>query len=411
MTVNSMFTTTSQTTTWLYENSLQVILANQSASGAFTASPNFGPYRYCWFRDGAFIALALTETARPETLEASRRFHDWVNQIIQRYRSLAQGAIVRVNSGQTLDPVRDVLHCRYTLEGEPSAEDWTPFQIDGFGTWLFALAEYCRALDPATASQAVACYNDSIALLVDYLGALWRVPNYDCWEEHGDKLATSTLAALYGGLARVAELAAYRPADGLMAGAGASATRLAAEIKAYILQNGTATDQASGQTYLTKFCGGVDAGELAGVVDANLLWAAVPYGLLPVDDPLIKATVERIIQDLVAGGKLNSLAGVHRYTGDSYFGGGEWLLLTAWLASVRLAQGNSDEAKALLDWIEKQARPDGALPEQTFEHLNRPAMLDHWVKLWGEVATPLVWSHASYVTLVNRLRAAGIALA
>jgi GH15 family glucan-1,4-alpha-glucosidase len=27
------------------------------------------------------------------------------------------------------------------------------------------------------------------------------------------------------------------------------------------------------------------------------------------------------------------------------------------------------------------------------------------------VATPLVWSHASYVTLVNRLRAAGIALA
>jgi isomaltose glucohydrolase len=105
------------------------------------------------------------------------------------------------------------------------------------------------------------------------------------------------------------------------------------------------------------------------------------------------------------------VAGVHRYTGDSYFWGGEWLLLTAWLAIVRLAGGNSDEAKALLDWIERQARPDGALPEQTFEYLNRPAMLDHWVKLWGEVATPLVWSHASYVTLVNRLRAAGIALA
>lgn len=410
MTVDTILTSTTLNTGWLYENSLQVILANQSASGAFTASPNFGQYHYSWFRDGAFIALALTETGRPETLAASRRFHDWVNLIIQRYRSLAQGAIARVKAGQALDPVRDVLHCRYTLDGEPSGEDWTPFQIDGFGTWLFALADYCRALDPAQASQALARYNASIGLLVDYLGALWRIPNFDSWEEHGDKLATSTLAALYGGLSRVAELAAYRPGDSLLGEAAATAGGLAAEIKAFILQNGTATDATTGQRYLTKFCGGSPAGELAGAVDANLLWAAIPYGLWPVDHPLIQATVERIIGDLVAGGQLNGQAGVHRYARDSYFGGGEWLLLTAWLAVVRLEGGDLDGARALLGWIENQAQPDGAMPEQTFEHLNQPAMLDHWIKLWGEVASPLVWSHASYVTLVNRLRAAGVSL-
>ena len=411
MTVDSTLPSTTLNTGWLYENSLKVILANQADSGAFIASPNFGQYHYSWFRDGAFIALALSETGRPETITASRRFHDWVNNIIQRYRTLAEGAIAKVKAGETLNPVRDVLHCRYTVDGEPSVEDWTPFQIDGFGTWLYALADYCRALEPSEAAQELARYNDSIALLVDYLGALWRIPNYDCWEEHGDKIATSTLAALYGGLSQVVELAAYRPGDALLAGAATTSVGVAAEIKAYILENGTATDSATGQRYLTKFCGGAAPGELAGTVDANLLWAAVPYGLWTVNDPLIQATVERIIQDLVAGGKLNGQAGVHRYARDTYFGGGEWLLLTAWLAIVRLAQSDVSGAKALLQWIEKQAQPDGALPEQTFEHLNQPDMLNFWVDLWGEVATPLVWSHASYVSLINCLRVAGVTLA
>ncbi|HEX2910624.1 MAG TPA: glycoside hydrolase family 15 protein [Chloroflexia bacterium] len=394
----------------LYEYSLKVILENQSSTGAFIASPNFSQYKYSWFRDGSFIALALAETARPETIAASGRFHAWVNAIIQRYRSLAEQAIAKVKNGQELNPVTDVLHCRYTVEGLPSMEDWTPFQIDGFGTWLFALAEYCKVLDGATVAQELAAYSDSIILLVAYLEALWQVPNFDCWEEHGDKIATSTLAALYGGLSRIPELAAYLPEDTRLAEAATSATKTAAEIKAYILQNGIATAETGGQRYLTKFCGGADPGELAGAVDANLLWVAVPYGLLPVDDPLIQNTVERIIKDLIFEQQLNGLAGVHRYARDTYYGGGEWLLLTAWLAMVRLAGGDADGAKTLSNWIEKQAEANGDLPEQTFEHLNRPDMSGYWKDLWGEVATPLVWSHASYISLVNRLRAAGILL-
>lgn len=418
MTVDSTVASLTLNTGWLYENSLRVIMANQAATGAFIAAPNFGQYRYSWFRDGAFIALALSDTGRPETLEAARRFHGWVNEIVQRYRALAESTIAKVKAGQTLDPVTDVLHCRYTVDGEPSQDDWVPFQIDGFGTWLYILAEYCKKLEPAQAAAELAQYGDSIALLVDYLGALWQTPNYDSWEEHGDKIATSTLAALYGGLSRVAELAAYLPEDTILETAASTATQTAGEIKKYILEHGTTTDPDTGQRYLTKFCGGANPGELAGAVDANLLWVAIPYSLLPVNDPLIQATVEKIVRDLVAGGKLDasqldtsqldSSAGVHRYARDTYFGGGEWLLLTAWLAVVRLEQGDTAGAKALLSWIEKQARPDGALPEQTFEHMNKPDMLNFWVELWGEVASPLVWSHASYVTLVNRLRSAGV---
>ncbi|MBN9392577.1 MAG: hypothetical protein J0I20_31370 [Chloroflexi bacterium] len=408
MSVDSTVTSPVLNTGWLYENSLRVILANQAPTGAIIASPNFGQYGYSWFRDGAFIALALADTGRPETIEAARRFHGWVNATIRRYRDLALNAIAKVKAGQTLDPVTDVLHCRYTVDGEPSQDDWVPFQIDGFGTWLYVLAEYCQRLEPAQAATELAGYSDAIVLLVDYLGALWQTPNYDCWEEHGDKIATSTLAALYGGLSRVADLAAYRPGDGVLENAATTAKNTAKDIKAYILAKGTVLDPVSAQRYLTKYCGGADPGELAGAVDSNLLWAAVPYGLWPVDDPLITTTVEKILRDLVASGQPDGTAGAHRYARDSYFGGGEWLLLTAWLAVVRLDQGDTAGAKALLGWIERQASPDGDMPEQTFEHMNRPDMLNHWIETWGEVANPLVWSHASYVTLVNRLRSAGL---
>nr|MBI2904378.1 glycoside hydrolase [Chloroflexota bacterium] len=43
----------------LYRQSIEIILRNQTASGAYLASPNFPTYHYCWFRDGSFIAYAM----------------------------------------------------------------------------------------------------------------------------------------------------------------------------------------------------------------------------------------------------------------------------------------------------------------------------------------------------------------
>ena len=44
----------------LHRHSLAVILDNQQASGAYLACPNMPDYQFSWFRDGAFIAYALT---------------------------------------------------------------------------------------------------------------------------------------------------------------------------------------------------------------------------------------------------------------------------------------------------------------------------------------------------------------
>jgi len=92
--------------------------------------------------------------------------------------------------------------------------------------------------------------------------------------------------------------------------------------------------------------------------------------------------------------------GVHRHLEDVYYGGGEWLLLTAMLG---LAQ--PDRGAEALEWIAAHAEPDGSLPEQAQDHLLHPDAYDEWVARWGPPPSPLLWSHAMFLTLDHELRA------
>jgi GH15 family glucan-1,4-alpha-glucosidase len=86
--------------------------------------------------------------------------------------------------------------------------------------------------------------------------------------------------------------------------------------------------------------------------------------------------------------------GVHRHLEDTYYGGGEWLLLTALLG---LAE--PDRAAECLEWIEAHAVENGGLPEQSQDHLLAPERFEDWAARWGPPASPLLWSHAMYLTL------------
>ena len=92
--------------------------------------------------------------------------------------------------------------------------------------------------------------------------------------------------------------------------------------------------------------------------------------------------------------------GVHRHLEDVYYGGGEWLLLTALLG---LAE--PDRGAERLEWIAAHAQPDGSLPEQSQDHLLHPETYDEWVAKWGPPPSPLLWSHAMFLTLDQRLGA------
>lgn len=353
----------------LYEYSKEMILTTQAPSGAYIASPNFPMYHYAWFRDGAFIAYAMDLIGEHAS---AARFHDWAAATIARHAAKVQGCIAKAPRGEPISP-SDGLHTRYTLEGAEGTEAWTNFQLDGFGTWLWSAIEHLRRTrDDAAAAR----WADSLALVADYLAALWRQPSYDCWEEFGDHLHISTLAALYGGLRAYTD---WRN--------DSARARVAEEIREFVLEQGVRNG------HLVKFIG-------SDAVDASLLGAATPYRLLAPNDPRMVATVEKIERDLRRDG-----GGVHRYAADSYYGGGEWILLTAWLGWYYAERGETARAHDCFAWAMAQADERGELPEQIPVHLNAPSEYSTWVARWGAIAKPLLWSHAKFLIVWKALNA------
>jgi GH15 family glucan-1,4-alpha-glucosidase len=353
----------------LVRRSIEIIQGNQSPSGAYVASPNFPTYGYCWFRDGSFIAYAMDLAGQRES---SARFHAWAADAVNARADLARRAVVKARRGESLTGA-DVLHTRYTLDGhDATAEVWPNFQLDGFGTWLWALGEHVRLSGQALPPDWLA----AAQLVADYLAALWTRPCYDCWEEFPDQVHTHTLAAIFGGL----------EAFGRLAGVDQSATL--APLRQFIF------DQARVDGHWVKYAG-------SQAVDASLLGLATPYRVVRPGDPMMRATVARIEADLARDG------GLHRYASDTYYGGGEWVLLTAWLAWYYAELGEAAKAQAALRWVEAQADNDGQLPEQVPINLLDPSCLAPWRKRWGEIANPLLWSHAQYLIAAANLAQQG----
>ncbi len=347
----------------LVQHSIKVIRENQAPSGAYIASPNFPVYRYCWFRDGSFIAYAMDLAGEHDS---ARRFHEWASRTVQRYEAKLCRCIE--NAGRGSKPTaEECFHTRFTLEGLEAQDDWPNHQLDGLGTWLWALSQHAQL---SGASAALESWQRAAPPIREYLAALWRLPCYDCWEEHGDRVHTYTLAAIYGGLRSVAEWFG----DG-------RAAETAAEIRSFV------ADKMVHDGHLCKFAGSHE-------VDANLLAVTTPYGLFNSGDEIIRSTLARTENELRAGS-----GGLHRYKQDTYYGGGEWVLLTAWLGWHYVNQGQTEPAQAIKAWVEAQASSDGELPEQVPRNLNEPSYYPIWLERWGAIATPLLWSHAMYLIL------------
>lgn len=356
----------------LVTHSLAVIEAGQAASGAYIACPSYPTYNYCWFRDGTFIAAAMD---RWQKHESARRFYDWATSLVVAQTGAIERSLANAAQGHPLNPA-DLLHTRYTLDSQQGEEDWPNFQLDGFGTLLWGLQRHMQLADlpdmPPTWTRAA-------DLLVRYLAALWRRPNSDCWEEFADQIAVSTLAALYAGLRAIAQAYETNGRDATLA------LETARQIKEFLLRSGVRDG------HLIKQIGGED------VVDASLLWACVPfheYALLRPEEPLMRATVARIERDL-----RGKSGGVHRYAGDTFYGGGEWILLTALLGEYYAITGDLAGAQHCLAFAEASADERGNLPEQVSRAPLHPAYVERWFGLWGPVACPLLWSHAAYLSL------------
>ncbi len=350
--------------------SLEVLKAGQSPSGALIASPDFGVYRFAWLRDGAFCSHALDLAGETD---AAWRWHEWVLRSVEAHRPMIETITERVAAGDT-PPAHEMPPARYTLDGalerdSGDVEPWPNFQLDGYGMWLWALDEHLRghALPEVHAA--------TVELVAHYLHQSGLLECWNCWEEFDGGHHASTVASVFAGLRAAATLLG-----------DVRWSEAAEQIRGVLL-----TD------YLVD--GRFRRGAADDRVDGSLLWLSVPFDVLPRDDPRIVATVETVRADLCGPG-----GGVYRFLGDTYFGGGQWLLLTSWLSWHDTLSGRPDLAAAAQQWVRSHALENGDLPEQVCGNAQDASMVEPWIERWGTVATPLLWSHAMYLT-AERARA------
>lgn len=347
---------------------LAAMRACQQDNGALVASPDFAEYRYCWLRDSSFAAYAFDRCGEHD---ASARYHDWVNNALHGVGAQIDLATRQREAGEAVDN-RVLPPARFRLDGTVAADDWPNFQIDGYGTWLWSLGEHLRRTGrPALPAK----FQHSARRAASYLAAFALDPCYDVWEENGDGVHTSTLACAYGGLTAAAALLDEPDLQ-----------RRASEVQTYVRVRATVAG---------RYC----KSSVSTAVDASLIWLATPFGLVDSADPLFRATLQAISQELTFDG------GLRRFPSDTFFGGGAWPVLTASLGWHQAAAGDRDAALRNLAWIAGHIDGRGRLGEQFGGERRLPASYREWVDRWGHPARELLWSHAMYAVLSTEIGA------
>jgi GH15 family glucan-1,4-alpha-glucosidase len=270
-------------------------------------------------------------------------------------------------------PLDRMLPTRFTFAGEDGSDPWWDFQTDGYGMWLWSVVTHADRH-----GRDLGRWLPGIEVAVDFTTAFWDLPCYDWWEEHVEHRHTSTLGAIHGGLVAIAASAV------LDTDRADAARATAARARALVL------DAGGVDGHLSKWLG-------SDAVDGSLPACIVPFGVVGVDDPIAVATLASVGVDLDIDG------GVHRFRADVFYGGGQWLLLSALLGWNKAATGDVDGAWRHLRWIADRATDDGDLPEQVPDDLRHPGSRQEWLDRWGPVATPLLWSHGMYLILADEL--------
>jgi len=352
----------------LFQVSINRIKESQSKWGSFVASPTFPTYAFCWYRDSAFIAYALSLTGE---FESAERFHNWAAATLLENEMLIESAL-RLSPENALSKGL-YINARYQMDGssEPHDEEndsWPNFQLDGLGTWIWSLEQQSLLSRKSPSDEMIR----AVDLASRYLIHMWRLPCFDYWEENPDEVHASTIISIRSGLISAEVLL------------GENFYEVIAEIDALlessIIKDGIATKSSTRND-----------------LDSSSLGFIIPFGAAPSSafDP------ERQLSGIVS--ELGKSGGFQRYASDTYYGGGAWILLTAWGAWAAISLGRFDLAEELLVWIEEKADSAGNLPEQISDPDQNAEYLKEWNDRWGKSANPLTWSHAMYVIAVHAL--------
>ncbi|MGP8073000.1 MAG: glycoside hydrolase family 15 protein [Thermoplasmata archaeon] len=343
----------------VYRRSVILLRHCTGSNGAIIASPDTrslvaagDTYNYCWWRDGGYVSKAMDEAG---LYENAARFLDFAKACQSEdgsffHRHFPDGAI-----GSTWHP--------------------PPFlQIDQTASVVAAVwHHFKRGADPDVLVDLWPLVKGAATFLEKFRDPVTRLPapSFDLWEERLGIHTYSTSAVAHA-LERAARIAQEIGKD---PGAWRQASE---EIREAAVRHLWDADRGR---FLRSITPRDDR------LDASIL-LALKLGLLPWEDPRARSAVDRIEGRLWCPG----IGGLARYEGDLYYGNeNPWIIATLWLAEARLRLGDRNRCRELIEWVAQHGTPTELLPEQLDRTSGEP-----------KSATPLTWSHSTYVDVVHK---------
>ncbi len=371
----------------MYRRSLLVLRTQLDRDGGITAANdsdviqfNRDTYSYIWPRDGALVANALDLAGY---IILSQRF----------YRFIAD----------RLEP-DGYFHHKYNPDGTV-ASSWHPWYLNGkaqlpiqedetalvlWALWnhfvLYRDIEFIKPLYKPlikTAADFMCRYRDRETGLPD--------ASYDLWEERRGILSF-TVGTVFGGLTAASLFCTVF-----------GETERAEKYQQAAAEIRDAASAHLWQSDLNRFCRMVYRDETGALkVDTGhdaSLWGLYAFGMYSATDERIRATFSALRDRLWIQ---TPVGGMARYEDDDYYRvsrdvpGNPWFTCTLWLADYLAGSAETrtdlDEAIDLMTWVTDHALPSGVLAEQVHPFTGAPLSV-----------SPLTWSHATFVTLTQRV--------
>lgn len=368
----------------LYKRSLLVIRTHVDNTGGIIASCDSGMlqygrdnYSYIWPRDASFVAMALDRAGQ---YEASRKFYEFCVDTIT-----ADGYFFhKYRSDKALG---SSWHGWLSRDGKLRL----PIQEDETALVVSALWRHYELTKDLEFVELV--YNKLIKKASDFLLGyrthhMLPKPTYDLWEEKWG-VHTFTVSTVYDALLSASKFANLlgKDVDKKLYKDAAGEIRKAAIKHLY--------NEHTNYFYKYIDFEGEDILHDA-TIDASSFYGAFKFDLFPADNQNLIKSYKTFKKELTCGTKIG---GISRYVGDVYYQvsgsapSNPWLITTLWNAQYEIKTAKSrkdlEKVKETFDWTARCTPNLSMLPEQINPYTAE-----------GLSATPLIWSHAEYVTTV-----------
>lgn len=359
----------------VFKTSLMVMRTHADNNGGIIASSDFDllrygrdNYTYVWPRDASFVAQAFN---RAGYFTISKKFIEFASDTITSDGYFFHRYRCDKSWGSSWHP--------WIVDDERRL----PIQEDETALVLITLWEYYEKTKDLEFVELI--YNSLIKNSANFILGFRgenRLPfaSYDLWEMKYD-IHTFTSASSYKALIAASNFAQVlgKKKDENFYKKGAI------EIKNAIISN--LYDENLG--YFKKSLNDDS-------LDVSSFYGVFKFGICEPDDQILKNTYNKVLENLVCK---TQTSGAARFSNDEYYKSAEnatgnpWIITTLWLAQYEIAISKNEKdlaiAKERLLWAVERALASGILPEQFDPNTGQPLS-----------ATPLIWSHAEFVTTV-----------